>query len=145
MRHSGLPAPQSTTDGARPMSDPSAVIAEVLCGKHFDGMHLNLNGGRLRWGSAFEISEGALAELKSAGYAVVKLPEPTGYWGKGPEWLQCNRVDYRNGWVVWTARGSRVMVQRVEPGDLTPTEARELAATLLAAADAAEGESDDRP
>lgn len=57
------------------MSDPSAVIAEVLCGKHFDGMHLNLNGGRLRWDSAFEISESALAALMAAGYAVVKLPE----------------------------------------------------------------------
>ena len=125
------------------MSEPSAVIAEVLCGPHFDGMHLNINGGRLRWGSAFGISEGVIAALTAAGYAVVKLPEPTGYWAEGPEWLQGNRVGDRSGWVAWAARGSRVMLQRVEPGELTPTEARELAAALLAAADTAEGVSDE--
>lgn len=35
---------------------------------------------------------------------------------------------------VWTAPGGRVMVQRVEPGDLIPKEARDFAYTVLAAA-----------
>ena len=40
---------------------------------------------------------------------------------------------------VWTAPGGRVMVQRVEPGDLTPKEARDFAYTVLAAANYAGG------
>ena len=47
------------------------------------------------------------------------------------------------GWVVWTAPGGRVMVQRVEPGNLTPDEARDLATALLAAARASEAQSSD--
>lgn len=39
---------------------------------------------------------------------------------------------------VWTAIGGRVMVQRVEPGNFTPGEARSLAYALLAAAKHAE-------
>ena len=42
--------------------------------------------------------------------------------------------------VVWTAAGGRVMVQRLEPGDLTPEDARALAAVLIEAAAHAEGE-----
>ena len=44
------------------------------------------------------------------------------------------------GGVVWTAKGGTVMVQRVEPGDLTPEDARTLAQVLNEAADYAEGE-----
>lgn len=44
------------------------------------------------------------------------------------------------GGVVWTAKGGRVMVQRVEPGDLTPDDARALAQVLNEAADYSEGE-----
>ncbi|MCG7261191.1 hypothetical protein [Corynebacterium guaraldiae] len=40
---------------------------------------------------------------------------------------------------VWTAPGGRVMVQRVEPGDLIPKEARDFAYTVLAAANYAGG------
>lgn len=43
------------------------------------------------------------------------------------------------GGVVWTAKGGRVMVQRVEPGNLTPDDARSLALVLTMAADHAEG------
>ena len=39
---------------------------------------------------------------------------------------------------VWTAPDSTVMVQNVEPGDLSPSSARELAYVLLAAANYAE-------
>lgn len=41
---------------------------------------------------------------------------------------------------VWTAPGSPIMVQRIEPGDLTPEEARGVAHALLAAAQYAEEE-----
>ena len=53
--------------------------------------------------------------------------------GKG--WL----LDGPEGPVVWTAPGGTVMVQRIEPGDLTPAKARDLANILNAAADHAEG------
>ena len=43
--------------------------------------------------------------------------------------------------VVWTAPGGRVMIQRIEPGDLTPTQARDLAFNILAAADYSEGDT----
>lgn len=48
--------------------------------------------------------------------------------GKG--WLPCGLT----GPSVWTAPGGRIMVQRVEPGDLTPAEARFFALAVLAAA-----------
>ena len=41
---------------------------------------------------------------------------------------------------VWTAPDSPVMVQNVEPGDLSPASSRQLAYALLAAADYAEKE-----
>lgn len=40
---------------------------------------------------------------------------------------------------VWTAPDGTVMVQRIEPGNLTPGEAREVAYAMLAAADHSEG------
>lgn len=43
---------------------------------------------------------------------------------------------------VWTAPGGRVMVQRVEPGDLTPDEANAFALTVLAAAQYSRGKHD---
>lgn len=48
----------------------------------------------------------------------------------GKAWLPCGL----RGPSVWTAPGGRVMVQRVEPGDLTPDEANAFALTVLAAA-----------
>lgn len=76
-----------------------------------------------------------LDALKAAGIELVELPEPTGRWAEGPEW----RPFPQQHIVVWTGKpGSTVMIQNVEPGDLTPDEARGLAAALLAAANAAE-------
>lgn len=40
--------------------------------------------------------------------------------------------------LVWTAPTSRIIVQRIEPGDLTPDEARDVAYALLAAANYSE-------
>ena len=54
----------------------------------------------------------------------------------GKEWLPGGPY----GPSVWTAPDSTVMVQRVEPGDLTPDEARGVAYALLAAAQYAEDE-----
>lgn len=42
------------------------------------------------------------------------------------------------GPIVWTAPNSRIMVQQIEPGNLTPDEARGVAYALLAAANYSE-------
>ncbi|QZT61265.1 hypothetical protein [Mycolicibacterium austroafricanum] len=90
------------------------------------------------------VANAVLDALREAGWELVKLPEPTGRWAEGPEWR-----DFISGAihaVVWTgdAPGSTVMVQNVEPGSLTPDQAHDLAAALLAAAAAVSqgGESD---
>lgn len=75
----------------------------------------------------------AIAErLADAGLLTPDLPEPD----------EANFVPHGKGWLpggphgpsVWTAPDSRIMVQRIEPGDLTPEEAREVANALYAAA-----------
>lgn len=63
-----------------------------------------------------------------------------------PEANEANFVPDGKGWLpggphgpsIWTAPDSIVMVQRIEPGDLTPQTAREQAALLLAAANHSE-------
>ncbi|OIR43170.1 hypothetical protein [Corynebacterium sp. NML120713] len=65
------------------------------------------------------------------------LPEPNDqgiFVPNGKGWLPGGP----DGPSVWTAPHSRIMVQRIEPGELTPDEAREVAYALLAAANAAE-------
>ena len=128
------------------MSDPSAVIAEVLCGPHFDGMHLNINGGRLRWGSAFGISEGVIAALTAAGYAVVKLPEMVVDEMGAPTWpvvQHWNGTRTRDGEVRIRASDKKISAIAVSSPHDCAADARSLAAALLAAADAAEGVSDE--
>lgn len=64
------------------------------------------------------------------------LPEPNDpgiFVPNGKGWLPGGP----DGPSVWTAPHGRIMVQRIEPGDLTPDEAREVARALLAAANAA--------
>lgn len=71
--------------------------------------------------------------LAEAGLIAPDFPESNGSDGfvpDGKEWLPGGPY----GPSVWTAPGGRVMVQRVEPGDLTPTEARFFALAVLAAA-----------
>lgn len=71
--------------------------------------------------------------LADAGLLAPDLPEanaPDIFVPDGKGWL----LDDENGPVVWTAPGGLVMVQRVEPGDLTPDEANAFALTVLAAA-----------
>lgn len=80
----------------------------------------------------------AVEALAQAGLLAPDLPEandPSIFVPDGKGWL----LDDENGPVVWTAPGGRVMVQRVEPGDLIPKEARDFAYTVLAAANYAGG------
>lgn len=85
----------------------------------------------------FRFPMDAAQALADAGLIAPDLPEPN----------EANFVPDGKGWLpggphgpsVWTAPDSRIMVQRIEPGDLTPDEAREVAHALLAAANHAEG------
>ena len=120
------------------MSESAAeVIAGVIKQSEDDAY---LHGA---WNSRPEVEPQAVLDaLREAGYGVVKLPEPTGRWAEGPEWR-----DFISGAihaVVWTgdAPGSTVMVQNVEPGSLTPDQAHDLAAALLAAAAAVSQDCD---
>lgn len=82
-------------------------------------------------------AETAADMLADAGLLAPDLPEandPNIIVPDGKGWLPGGP----NGPSVWTAPDSRIMVQRIEPGDLTPEEAREVAHALLAAADEAE-------
>ena len=75
----------------------------------------------------------AVEALANAGLLAPDLPEanaPDIFVPDGKGWL----LDDENGPVVWTAPGGRIMVQRVEPGDFTPDEARFFALAVLAAA-----------
>ena len=60
------------------------------------------------------------------------LPLPTRSWV----------LDAEGSPVVWSAPGTTVMIQRIEPGDLFPAQARRFALNILAAADYCEGEPD---
>ena len=62
-----------------------------------------------------------------------ELPLPTKTWV----------LDAEGSPVVWTAPGDRVMIQRIEPGDLTPDQARTFALNVLAAAAYSEGTTHD--
>lgn len=71
--------------------------------------------------------------LADAGLLAPDLPEANDLDIPVPNakaWLPCGLT----GPSVWTAPGGRIMVQRVEPGDLTPAEARFFALAVLAAA-----------
>lgn len=75
----------------------------------------------------------AVEALANAGLLMPDLPKPNDpsiFVPDGKGWLPCGLT----GPSVWTAPGGRVMVQRVEPGDLTPAEARFFALAVLAAA-----------
>lgn len=77
--------------------------------------------------------------LAQAGLLAPDLPEANDLdipVPNGKAWLPCGLT----GPSVWTAPGGRIMVQRVEPGDLTPAEARFFALAVLAAAHHAKGE-----
>lgn len=81
----------------------------------------------------------AVEALAKAGLIMPDLPEsndPGIFVPDGKGWIPGGP----HGPSVWTAPGSPIMVQRIEPGDLTPDEARGVALALLAAAQYAEEE-----
>ena len=83
----------------------------------------------------------AIAErLAKAGLLAPDLPEANAPDIFVPDGKGC-LLDDENGPVVWTAPGGLVMVQRVEPGDLTPDEAHLFALTVLAAAQYSKGKA----
>lgn len=82
-------------------------------------------------------AETAAERLAEAGLLAPDLPEPNDpaiFVPNGKGWLPCGPDDPS----VWTAPDSVIIVQRIEPGNLTPNEARQVAYALLAAADYAE-------
>ncbi|WP_412100193.1 hypothetical protein [Corynebacterium aurimucosum] len=82
----------------------------------------------------------AVEALAQAGLLAPDLPEPNDpsiFVPDGKGWLPCGLT----GPSVWTAPGGRIMVQRVEPGDLTPDEANAFALAVLAAAQYSKGKA----
>lgn len=82
----------------------------------------------------------AVEALAQAGLLAPDLPEPNDpsiFVPDGKGWLPCGLT----GPSVWTAPGGRIMVQRIEPGDLTPAEARFFALAVLAAAQYSKGKA----
>ena len=83
-------------------------------------------------------NEAYVTALEAAGLLMPDLPE-----ANDPGIFVPSGKGWRMGDVsVWTAPDSPVMVQNVEPGDLSPASSRQLAYALLAAADYAEKEQD---
>ena len=74
-----------------------------------------------------------VAAIRDSGYTVIALPEAHNTWAGRSEWLRSADPDNRVGWCTWTSPGHRVMLQRAEP-ELTPDEAADLGAALIAAA-----------
>lgn len=80
-------------------------------------------------------------DLADADLLAPDLPEPDEHGKSGQfhmaEWLPLG-TGLENP-IVWTAAGAgRVMIQRIEPGELNPNETHKVALALLAAANYAE-------
>ena len=92
----------------------------------------------LERGLGHNIAEYSEHVLAKSSLIAPDLPEPNDpnvFVPNGKGWLPCGP----DGPSVWTAPGGTIMVQRVEPGDLTPEEARDVAHALLAGANYSEG------
>lgn len=79
----------------------------------------------------------AAKDIAEAGLLTPDLPEANDLDISAPDeklWLPCGPT----GPSVWARPGGRVRVRRIEPGDLTPDEARGVAYALLAAANYSE-------
>ena len=79
----------------------------------------------------------AAKDIAEAGLLTPDLPEANDLDISAPDeklWLPCGPT----GPSAWARPGGRVRVRRIEPGDLTPDEARGVAYALLAAANYSE-------
>ena len=82
----------------------------------------------------------AAVALAKAGLLAPDLPEANDTNLPNP--IKIWVLDAEGHPIVWSAPGCSVMIQRIEPGDLTPSQARTFALNILAAVDYAEGELD---
>lgn len=88
------------------------------------------------WGHPEDNAESAAEALAEAGLLAPDLPDNDVELAGGSRGWRTPE-----GGIVWSAPAGRVMIQRVEPGNWTPAEARDVAGRILAAADLAEGEA----
>lgn len=100
------------------------VVADAI--KNAKALRLNTSAPRL--------AAAVLDSLKAAGYAVVKLPESAGADDDGQEYFgDFARVDH-------TAQGTEYPIVYLGSVPTTPEDARQEAAIILAAVDAAEAQ-----
>lgn len=87
-----------------------------------------------------DVAKELVQELNDGGFLTPDLPKPKPndpniFVPNGKGWLPVGP----DGPSIWTAPGGTIMVQRIEPGDLTPEEARQVAYSLLFAAEYSKG------
>jgi len=85
----------------------------------------------------FDVANNVVEKLDKLGILARDLPKDSDtsiFVPNGKGWLPGGP----HGPSIWTAPGGTVMVQRIEPGNLTPEEAREVADVLYAAAEYSE-------
>lgn len=106
--------------------------AEVI--RTWQKRHKNIMDSDPEWAA-----QNIAGDLHNAGLITPDLPEANDLDISAPDeklWLPCGPT----GPSTWARPGGRVRVRRVEPGDLTPAEARFFALAVLAAANYSEEE-----
>lgn len=108
--------------------------AEVI--RTWQKRHKNIMDSDPEWAA-----QNLAGDLHNAGLITPDLPEANDLDISTPDeklWLPCGPT----GPSVWARPGGKVRVRRIEPGDLTPAEARSFALTVLAAANYSEGSNE---
>lgn len=106
--------------------------AEVI--RTWQKRHKNIMDSDPEWAA-----QNLAGDLHNAGLITPDLPEANDLDISAPDeklWLPCGPT----GPSAWARPGGRVRVRRIEPGDLTPSEARFFALAVLAAANYSEEE-----
>lgn len=104
--------------------------AEVI--RTWQKRHKNIMDSDPEWAA-----QNLAGDLHNAGLITPDLPEANDLDISAPDeklWLPCGPT----GPSAWARPGGRVRVRRIEPGDLTPAEARFFALAVLAAANYSE-------
>lgn len=104
--------------------------AEVI--RTWQKRHKNIMDSDPEWAA-----QNLAGDLHNAGLITPDLPEANDLDISAPDeklWIPCGPT----GPSVWARPGGRVRVRRIEPGDLTPAEARFFALAVLAAANYSE-------